>query len=279
MIKQFSEFDFDKDLYPKTRVELTTSMEKFNQDSNLKNLLEIFRIFSTSSFFHPENSKIFENLLTNFEQLDLIDDFLIIFHNNLSLLNIKTSEFKSLTEQMVKIEEILITYPRSHFSDIIFHFSYFVEKVKMIHFGTLKEKQSVLNEIYDSKDMQKLLEFQTDKKYEKKSFIVEQEIDAFNTLYDSNLVEGIFQNLSKTSSISSNEKLLAFIRWTTSHFQKFEYEPIGNILRSVEIIFNRIHKDDIRKSLRFLKIVFEYKKMKETIKIELKKKIFVKRFY
>jgi hypothetical protein len=218
LIKQFSEFDFDKDLYPKTRVELTTSMEKFNQDSNLKNLLEIFRIFSTSSFFHPENSKIFENLLTNFEQLDLIDDFLIIFHNNLSLMNIKTSEFKSLTEQMVKIEEILITYPRSHFSDIIFHFSYFVEKVKMIHFGTLKEKQSVLNEIYDSKDMQKLLEFQTDKKYEKKSFTVEQEIDAFNTLYDSNLVKGIFQNLSKTSSISSNEKLLAFIRWTTSHF-------------------------------------------------------------
>ena len=37
LIKQFSEFDFDKDLYPKTRVELTTSMEKFNQDSNLKN--------------------------------------------------------------------------------------------------------------------------------------------------------------------------------------------------------------------------------------------------
>ena len=79
----------------------------------------------------------------------------------------------------MKIEEVLIENPRSYFYDIIFNFSIIIEKMK-INKCLLLDKSEYLNKIYQSKDLSKT--------YQKKTkFTIEQQINAFNTLYDPSL--------------------------------------------------------------------------------------------
>ncbi len=107
------------------------SIERFNLDSYENHLIEIFQIFSNSSFFDEKQTKIFQSFLANLEQLDLMKDFIFIFQHHLSLMNINTNNFNILTTQLIKIEEVLISNPRSYLSNILFNFSVIIEQLKI----------------------------------------------------------------------------------------------------------------------------------------------------
>ncbi|CAF3724623.1 unnamed protein product [Rotaria sp. Silwood1] len=128
--------------------------------------------------------------------------------------------------------------------------------------SVLSDQSEYLNEIYQSKDLHKLLTFQSSKIYPKKTkFTIEQQIDAFNTLYDPSLLEEICHNLPKSHDIRNvfkNEKLIEFIRWTVNHLNSFENQTIQNTLGIVENILQKMTNND----LQFLRIVFQYKEDK-----------------
>ncbi|CAF3926815.1 unnamed protein product [Adineta steineri] len=264
LLKEFPDYDFDENLYENYRSELIESIDKFNEDSDQENLFQIFQTFSNSKFFdRKQKNSGFENLLVNIEQLNIIQDFCTIFQHNLNLMNIHQNKFRNLIEQIVKIEKILIQYPRSYFHDIIFDFA-----INIMRKNTCltPDKIEHIYIIEKSKDLSKLFTFQTSEVCERKTtFTVKQQIAAFKTLYDPNLVEEIFQNLSTSSDINNlleDEELNEFFQWTVNHLNDFDNKIIENILKSVE---NILQKQTNNNDLQFLKIVLTYKITKSDI--------------
>ncbi|CAF1411613.1 unnamed protein product [Adineta steineri] len=263
LLREFPDYDFNENLYEDNRLELIESIDKFNEDSNQENLFQIFQTFSNSMFFDENHKNVLENLLANIEQLTIIQDFLNIFQHNLNLMNIHKDEFHSLMEQIVKIEKILIQYPRSYFHDIIFDFA-----INIMRKNTCltPDKIEHIYIIEKSKDLSKLFTFQTSEVCERKTtFTVKQQIAAFKTLYDPTLVEEILRNLSTSSDINNSledEELNKFFQWIVNHLNDFDNKTIENILKTVE---NILQKQANNNNLQFLKIVLNYKITKSDI--------------
>ncbi|CAF1423452.1 unnamed protein product [Didymodactylos carnosus] len=250
ILKEFPFYHFEPTLYPNNRCQLIESINNFNEMSNQVNLLETFKHLSNSSFFNKNQTNLLQNLFTDADQLDMVNDFLFIFQHNLNLINMDEKHLDTLTKQIEKIEHVLIQIPRSYLYDITFNFSIVVEKIKINHFIT-PDKSDVLDIIYQSKSRNYLLNFHSSTPYEKKNFIytIEQQIDAFNTFYDPILVEEIFNKLENCQDINSwceNKKLIEFIRWTTDNLERFEHNTIENILQKITI-------SDLCNALQFLK--------------------------
>ncbi|CAM4953543.1 unnamed protein product [Rotaria socialis] len=245
ILKEFPLYNFDQKLYSNNRAELMKSIDKFNKISDQLNLLEVFQIFSSSAFFDENLS----DLLTNDEQLDIIEDFTFIFQHNLALIKIDKNNFGKLTQQIEKIEYVLLQNPRSYLYDIFFDFSCNIEKIK------------VLDQIQQSND----LNFHSSKPYEANNslYTIEQQIDAFNTLYDPTLIEEIVKTLSISQDISSvieNNKLIGFLQWAANNLENFKDSTLKTISHTIETILQTTaNNSTLSSELKFLKIVFDYK--------------------
>ncbi|CAF0913816.1 unnamed protein product [Didymodactylos carnosus] len=266
ILKEFPFYNFKPTLYTDNRFELIKSINNFNQISNQVNLLEVFHQFSNSSFFNEKQSNILQDLLTNADQLDIINNFLFLFLHNLSLMDIDKDDFGILTKQTEKIEHVLVQNPRSSLYNITFNFSIAIEKIKINHSIT-PDKSADLDRISQSDNLYDLLNFHSSTSHEQKNVIytIEQQIDAFNTLNDPLLVEEIFsklKNYGEINSWSQNKKIIEFVRWTTENLERLEYKTKEHVFCIVKNILQKIIISDLSNALQFLRIVLDYKRTK-----------------
>ncbi|CAF4272150.1 unnamed protein product, partial [Rotaria sordida] len=183
VLKEFPLFSFDQFLYNNNNCdELINSINNFNELSNQINFIEIFIVFSNALFFQEKETELLQCLVRNTEQLDIINEFLSIYQHNLILIKFDKNNFNTLTKSIEKIERILIQNPRSYLTDIIFHFSLIVEKIK-IKYSITPDKNDILDEIHRSHDLHRLINFHGSISYDKKIFTYDivQQIDAFYT--------------------------------------------------------------------------------------------------
>ncbi|CAF4435512.1 unnamed protein product, partial [Rotaria magnacalcarata] len=98
-------------------------------------------------------------------------------------------------------------------------------------------------------------------------FTVEQQIDAFNTLYNSTLVAEILKNMfDAINNLITDDKILEFITWIAINLDCFHYTIIENIFHWIEKILAKKQDADLINSLQFLRVVSDY----EITKIKIK---------
>ncbi|CAF1411988.1 unnamed protein product [Rotaria magnacalcarata] len=259
ILKGFSYYDFDKDLYKQNRSELIKSINDFHENSNQDNLVKVFMTFSESSFFSLSEANSLQNLLMNKVQLDLIYDFLQTILHNVIVMNIIGKISEKLISCIEKIEEVLVQNPRSYLYDIFLNFSIYIEGLR-IKSSLTDEQRKTLDEIYKSNDLERLQAFRLSKPFQKRiiKFTIEQEIDAFNTLYDPTLVENFLIHISdQINSPTKVSKVIKFVEWITKSVYFFEYKIVENIFQIVNEILKKTIDKNLLDSFSFLRIVFD----------------------
>ncbi|CAF3934964.1 unnamed protein product [Rotaria magnacalcarata] len=225
-------------------------IQKFNQKPKEGSLLKI------GNEFLLQLRKMLSSSQEHTIDLNDISNFIQTYLYNSQQTNYDLDNLKELTKQRQDLYKLIIEFPSlEDTSTLNLLIGFYKEK------SVAPDQKSKLDELENSCDMHRLINFHSSKKYEKveMTYTIEQQIDAFNTLYDPALAEEILNKCStdpKINRLPENKKGIEFINWITNSRQKFDDKSKRNIVRIVGNILRETTSEDIRYTLEFLRIVF-----------------------